>query len=121
MSSVLSKMANVIYSLYLVRNYNPFKVRIIVFPASCTLIFPSEKYVCKILKRKIIKRINRQINWGMKVCYFRQKYDHSFDLLIEDRIPQAELFISKFSLRMLLTDIRHWETFENFKMFTSRL
>ena len=67
-----------------------------------------------------INRINRQVKWGIKVCYFRQKFDHSIDLLIKDRILPAELFISKVSLRKLRTDIRQWETTENFKMFSSR-
>ena len=69
---------------------------------------------------KNINRINRQINGGIKVCYFRQKFDHSIDLLIKDRILPAELFISKSSLMKLQTDIKQWETSENFKMFTSR-
>ena len=67
-----------------------------------------------------MNRINRQINWGIKVCYFRQKFDHSIDLLIKDRILPAEMFIPKFSLMKLQTDIKHWETSEYFKMFTSR-
>ena len=69
---------------------------------------------------KNINRINRQINWGIKVCYFRQKFDHSIDLLIKDRILPAELFISKVNLMKLQTDIKQWETSENFKMFISR-
>ena len=67
-----------------------------------------------------INRINRQINWRIKVCYFRQKFDHSIDFLIKDRILPAELFISKVSLMKLQTDMRQWETSKNFKMFTSR-
>ena len=71
----------------------------------------------KNLNKQINWGINRQINWGIKVCYFRQKFDHSIDLLIKDRILSAELFISKVSLMKLQTDIRQWE---NFKMFSSR-
>ena len=71
----------------------------------------------KNLNKQINWGIKRQINWGIKVCYFRQKFDHSIDLLIKDRILSAELFISKFSLMKLQTDIRQWE---NFKMFSSR-
>ena len=56
----------------------------------------------------------------MNVCYFRQKFNHSIYLLIKDRILPAELFISKGSLMKLQTYIRHWETSENFNVFTSR-
>ena len=59
------------------------------------------------LTAKNVHRVNRQINWGIKVCYFRQKFDHIVDLLIKDRILPAELFISKVSLMKLQTDIRH--------------
>ena len=59
------------------------------------------------------------MNWRIKNCYIRQKFDHSIDLLIKDRILSAKLFISKVSLMKLQTDIRHSETSENFKMFTS--
>ena len=55
---------------------------------------------------KNVNRINRQINGGVK-AYFREKFDHSIDLLIKDRILPAELFISKVSLMKLQTDIRH--------------
>ena len=58
------------------------------------------------LTAKNVNRINRQINGGVK-AYFRQKFDHSIDLLIKDRILSAELFISKVSLMKLQTDIRH--------------
>ena len=120
LNSVLSKMANAIRSLYLVRNQIPLKVRIDVFKSvvlshlSCSGVF------LQTLTVKNLNRINRQINWGIRVCYFRQKFDQSIDLLIKDRILPAELFISKVSLMKLQTDIRQWETFENLKMFSSR-
>ena len=45
-----------------------------------------------------INRINMQINWGVEVCHFRQKFDQPTGLLIKDRILPAELFISKVRL-----------------------
>ena len=83
-----------------------------------SLIFLSMEYSFKLLQKNI-NRINKQINWGIKI-YFRQKFDHSIDLLINDRILPTELFISKVSLKKLQTDIRQWETSKKFKMFTSR-
>ena len=120
LNSVLSKMANAIRSLYLVRNQIPLKVRIDVFKSVVLSHLPFSGVFLQTLTVKNINRINRQINWGIKVCYFRQKFDHSIDLLIKDRILPAELFISKVSLMKLQTDIKQWETSENFKMFTSR-
>ena len=117
---VLSKMDNAIRSLYLVKNQVPLKVSIDVFKSVVLSHFSFSGSFLQTLTAKNINRINRQINWGMKVCYFRQKFDHSIDLLIKDRILPAQLFILKVSLMKLQSDIRHWETSENFKLFTSR-
>ena len=120
LNSVLSKMANAIRSLYLVRNQIPLKMRIDVFKSVVLSHLSFSGVFLQTLIVKNLNRINRQINWGIKVCYFPQKFDHSFDLLIKDRILPAELFISKVSLMKLQTDIRQWDTSENFKMFSSR-
>ena len=120
LNSVLSKMANAIRSLYLVRYQIPLKVRIDVFKSVVLSHLSFSEVFLQTLTVKNINRINRQINWGIKVCYFCQKFDHSIDLLITDRILPAELFISKDRLMKLQTDIRQWETSKNFKMFSSR-
>ena len=112
-------MANAIRSLYLVRNQIPLKARIDVFKSVVLSHLSFSGVFLQTLTVKNINCINRQISWGRKICDFRQKFDHSIDLLIKDRILPAELFISKVSLMKLQTDIRQWETSENFKMFTS--
>ena len=113
-------MANAIRSLYLVRNQIPLKVRIDVFKSVVLSRLSFNGVFLQTPLQKNINRINKQINWGIKVCYFCQKFDHSIDLLINDSILPAELFISKVSLKKLQTDIRQWETTKKFKMFTSR-
>ena len=120
LNSVLSKMANAIHSLHLVRNQIPLKVRTDVFKSVVLSHLSFSGVFLQTLTVKNMNCINRQINWGIKVRYFRQKFDHPIDLLIKDRILPAELFTSKVSLMKLQTDIRQWETSENFKMFTSR-
>ena len=120
LNSFLSKMAHAIRSLHLVRNQIPLKVRIDVFKSVVLSHLSFSGVFLQTLTVKNINRINRQINWGIKVFYFRQKFDHSIDLLIMYRILPAELFISKVSLMKLQTDIKEWETYENFKMFIIR-
>ena len=120
LNSVLSKMANAHCSLYLVRNQKHLKVRIDVFKSVVLSHLSFTGVFLQTLTVKNINRINRQINWRIKVCSFRQKFDHSIDLLLEYRILPAKLFISKVSLMKLETDIRQRETSENFKMFSSR-
>ena len=77
LNSVLSKMANAIRSLYLVKNQIPLKARIDVFKSVVLSHLSFSGVVLQTLTVKNINRINKQINWGIKVCYFRQKFDHS--------------------------------------------
>ena len=107
-------------NFYLVSNQIPLNVRIDGFKSVVLSHLSFNGVFLQTLTVKNIKRLNRQINWGIKVCYFCQNLDQSIDLLIKDLILPAELFISKVSLTKLQTDIRQWETSENFKMFTSR-
>ena len=115
LNSVLRKMAKAIRSLYLVRNQIPLKVRIDVFKSVVLSRLSFSGVFLQTLTKKNINCINRQINWGIKVCYFRHKFDHSIDLLIKDRILPAKLFISKVSLMKLQTDIKQRDIrkFEN--------
>ena len=113
-------MANAIRSLCLVRNQIPLKVRIDFFKSVVLSHLSFSGVFLQTLTAKNMNRVNRQINWGIKVCYFWQKFDHSIDLLVTDRILPAELFISKVSLMKPQTDTRHWERFESFKVFCSR-
>ena len=48
-----------------------------------------------------IDRINKQIRWGIKVCFFRTKYDTAHKRLLENKILPAELHITKTSLNRL--------------------
>ena len=99
LNSVLIKMAKAIRSLYRVRNQIPLKVRIDVFKSVVLSHLSFSGVFLQKFTAKNINRINVQINWGIKICYFWQKFDHSFDLLIKGRILSAELFISKISLK----------------------
>ena len=73
LNSVLSKMANAIRSLYLVRNQIPLKVRIDVFKSVVLSHLSFSGAFLQTLTVKNINRINRQINWGIKVCFFSSK------------------------------------------------
>ena len=76
-------MANAIRSLHLVRNQISLKLRIDVFKSVVLSHLSFSGVSLQTFTAKNINRINRQINWGLNVCYFRQKFDHSIDLLIK--------------------------------------
>ena len=50
--------------------------------------------VFQILSAKFLKRLNRQINWGINVCYLRKKYDKARDLLKQSNISRPEKYKS---------------------------
>ena len=95
---VISKMASAIRSLCLVRYQIPLK----------TIINISKSFVLSHLDLSAIffrnlpsysnDRINKQINWGMKVRFMKTKYDTARDLLLETKILPAELQITRLSL-----------------------
>ena len=45
-----------------------------------------------------LQRLNRQINWGIKFCHLRKKFDSARDLLLKDKILPAGLFIKNVCL-----------------------
>ena len=71
------------------------------------------------LSAKNLKRLNRQINWAIKVCFLRNKYDKARDLLIQTKALPAELIIAKMSLIKIHYDIAGPESSENFHGYLS--
>ena len=70
LNSVLSKTANAIRSFYFVRNQIPLKVGIEVFKSVVLSHLSFNGVFLQTLTVKNINRINRQIKWGIKVCFF---------------------------------------------------
>ena len=76
-------MAAAIRSLYLVRNHIPLEVRLQVFKSLVRSQLSFSGVYLQTLSAKNIQHINRQINWGIKVCYMRRKFDHCRDILLK--------------------------------------
>ena len=76
-------MAAAIRSLYLVRNHIPLEVRLQVFKSLVLSQLSFSGVYLQTLSAKNIQRINRQIIWGIKVCYMRRKFDHCRDILLK--------------------------------------
>ena len=62
------------------------------------LIIESDSFQEQLLSVTSLQRVNRQINWGMKVCHLRKKFDSARDLLLKDKILPVEHFIKKVCL-----------------------
>ena len=118
---ILKKMAAAIRSLYLVRNHLPLEVRLQVLKSLVLSHLSFSGVYLQTLSAKYIQRINRQINWGIKVCYMRRKFDHIRDILLKSHVLPAELIISKLSILKLHTDLNQRIVSETFKKCANRL
>ena len=95
LNKTLKKMAHAIRLIYL-RHQIPLTARILL--KSLVLSHLSFSAIFQNLSAKNLKRLNRQINWGIKVCFLRKKYEKARDLLIQTKTLPAELIIAKMSL-----------------------
>ena len=98
LNKVISKMASAIRSLYLVRYQVPLKTRINLFKSLVLSHLDFSAIFFQNLPSYSIDRIKKQINWGIKVCFMKTKYDTVRDLLLETKILPAELQITRVSL-----------------------
>ena len=71
------------------------------------------------LSAKNLKRLIRQINWGINVCFLSKKYVKARDLLIQTKTLPAELVKAKKSLIKFRYDKARPENSENFYGYLS--
>ena len=95
---VISKMASAIRSLYLVRYQVPLKTRINIFQSLVISHLDFSVIFFQNLPSYSIDRFNKQINWGIKYCFMKTKYDTARDLLLETKSLPAELQITRVSI-----------------------
>ena len=107
-------MANAIRSIYLIRHLIPLNARILLLKSLVLSHLSFSAIFFQNLSAKNLKRLNRQINWGKKVCFLRKKYDKARDLLIQTKTLPAELIIAKMSLIKFQYDIGGPENCESF-------
>ena len=112
LNTTLKKMAHAIRSIYLIRHQIPLNARILHLKSPSHLSFSAIFF--ENLSAKNLKRLNRHINWGIKVCFLRKKYDKARDLLVQTKTLPAELIIAKMSLIKFHYDIARPENSEHF-------
>ena len=77
LNKVLSNMATAIISIYLLRYQLPLKARLMLFKSLVLSHLTISALFFQNLNFPAMERINRQINWGIKVCYMRKKFERS--------------------------------------------
>ena len=95
-------MALAIRSIYLVRNQIILKARINLFRSFVLLHLELSAIFFQNLPSYSIDRDNKQIRWGIKVCFFWTKYDSAHKLFLENEIFPADLQIAKTSFNGLI-------------------
>ena len=105
LNKVLSNMATAIWSIYLLSYQLPLEARLMLFKSLVLSHLTFTALFFQNLNFSAMQRINRQINWVIKVCYMRKKFERSTDLLVKYDILPAELLISQMSVSKLRNDI----------------
>ena len=111
-------MANALRSSYLLRHQIPLNARILLKSLVHSHLSFSAIFFQN-LSAKNLKRLNRQINWCINVCFLRKKYDTARDLLIQTKTLPAQLIIAKMSLIKFHYDIARPENSEKFYGYLS--
>ena len=105
LNKVLSNMATAIRSIYLLRYQLPLEAQLMLFKSLVLSHLSFSAIFFQNLNFSAMQRINRQINWGIKVCYMRKKFERSTDLSVKSDFLPAELLISQMSVSKLRNDI----------------
>ena len=112
-------MAHALSAIYLIRHQVPLNARIVLLKSLLLSHLSFSAIFFQNLSAKNLKRLNRQINWGIKVCFLRKKYDKARDLLIQTKTLPAEIIIAKMSLIKFHYNIPRPENSENFHRYLS--
>ena len=113
----LNKVAYAIRSIYLISHQIPLNARILLLKL-LVLSYLLFSAIFQNLSAENLRRLNRWINWGIKVCFLRKKVGHSERLLIHTEILPAEL-IAGMSLVKFHYDVARPENSENFYYYLS--
>ena len=119
LNKTLKKIAHAIRSIYLIRHQLPLNAQILLLKSLVLSHLSFSAIFFQNLYARNLKRLNRQINWGINVRFLRKKYDKARDLLIQTKNLPAELIIAKMSLIKFCYDIARPENSENFHGYLS--
>ena len=101
----LSNMATAIRSIYLMRYQLPVTTRLMLFKSVVLSHLTFSALFFQKLNFSARQRINRQINWGIEICYMRKKLERSRGILVKFVCLPAELLISQMSVSKFRKDI----------------
>ena len=95
---IFRKMACRIKTLYSITDFFPEKVRFLLLNALVISHLHYPVFLLNGLTQNLNKTIEKQLNWGIKACSNRTKYDRSSDLRIKHNILPIRNFLKNKSL-----------------------
>ena len=112
--NVLKNMAIGIKTIYTIRNFVPIKTRLLLLHSLVLCHLCYSAVLLNGINVTLLDSLNRQVNWAVKACCFKSKYDSSSELKIRHKILTAEHLIEYFSLISLFRLINNEsEAFKN--------
>ena len=95
---ILRKMACGIKSLYSIRDYFPAKLRLLLLNALVNSHLHYPAILLKVSTGNLNTTLGKQLNWGIKACFIRTKYDRSSDFKIKHNILPIRYFLKNNSV-----------------------
>jgi hypothetical protein len=83
---ILRKMAAGIKTIYTIRDYVPQKTRNSLLQSLVMSHFYYSACLLTSISVSLMNSIDRQLNWGLKACYYKSKFSSSTDLKLKSRI-----------------------------------
>ena len=90
---ILSRMACSIKILKDIRNCFPIKKRVTLLNALVLSHIQYSSLMLVGIRKNLMITLEKQFNWGIKVCFKRKKYDRSTDLKIKNRFMPVEFLL----------------------------
>ena len=84
--SILQKMSCGIKCLYSIRDLFPEKTRLMLLNALVVSHLQYSAILLTGITVNLMTTLEKQLNWAIKACFFRTKYDHSSDLKLQYKI-----------------------------------
>ena len=91
---ILRKMAYAIRTIHAIKNQIPLKTRLYLLDSLAISHLRYSAPLLTSITEQSIKRLDRQLNWGLKTCFCRSKFDHVTPLRIASGILDARHHIS---------------------------
>ena len=91
--NILRKIATGIKTIYATSDIFPTATRLLLLHALVSSHLHYSAILLTGISENLITTLEKQLNWGIKACFNRSKFDHSTDLKIRHKILPVRQFL----------------------------